>query len=126
MSVKSDRGRAGEEHVCAYLKKHGYTVLERNYRVRGGEIDIIAERSGIIAFVEVKTRKFGSLGNGIDAIDRRKQSLVIRAADRYLEDHPANGKSIRFDAAAVVITTEEHPRVIEMKYIEDAFDAFGI
>lgn len=125
MSVKNDRGRAGEDHVCDHLIKRGYTVLERNYRIKGGEIDIIAERSGVIAFVEVKTRKFGSLDNGIDAVDKRKQSFVIRAADRYLEDHPAGGKSIRFDAAAVVITTEEHPRVIEMKYIEDAFDAIG-
>lgn len=126
MSVKSDRGSAGETYVCEYLQKRGYFIRERNYRVKGGEIDIIAERNGIIAFVEVKSRKFGSLDSAVEAVDRRKQSLVIRAADRYLETHPADGMSIRFDAAAVVITTEEHPRVIEMKYIEDAFDAFGI
>lgn len=126
MSVKSERGKAGEDHVCGYLAERGWKIEARNYRIRGGEIDIIASRNGIIAFVEVKTRKFGSLGDAIEAIDRRKQSFIFRAADIYLEEHPSEYSEIRFDAAAVVITTEEKPRIIEMKYYENAFDAFSV
>ena len=126
MSVKSDRGKVGEDYVCDYLEKRGWKLLERNYRVKGGEIDIIAEKSDIIAFVEVKTRKFGSLSEGIEAVDAKKRRCVIKAADRYLEDFPVSGKEVRFDAAAVTITTEEYPRVLEMKYYENAFDAFTL
>ena len=126
MSKAGERGRVGEDHVCAYLTKRGWTVLERNFRVKGGEIDIIAERSGVIAFVEVKTRKFGSLAEGMDAVDAGKRKHIIYAADRWAEDQPEMHATIRFDVAEVVVTTEEHPRVIEVRYFEDAFDAFAV
>lgn len=124
MSVRHDRGRAGEEHVCVYLAERGYRVAARNFRVRGGEIDIVAENGSVTAFVEVKTRKFGSLTEGMDAVGRKKRSCMIYAADRYLERFPTQGKEIRFDVAEVTVTTEEDPRVLEMKYYEGAFDAF--
>ncbi|MBP5605870.1 MAG: YraN family protein [Ruminiclostridium sp.] len=124
MSVGKSRGNAGEEYVCSYLSERGWTIAARNFRVRGGEIDIIAEKDGIIAFVEVKTRKFGSLDNGIDAVDRNKRRFIIRAADRYLEHDPPGDMTVRFDVAAVEVTTEELPRVIGMRYYENAFDAF--
>ena len=124
MSVRSDRGRAGEEYVCSYLENKGWKIERRNYRIRGGEIDIIASKDDTVAFVEVKSRKFGSIDEAIEAIDRRKQSLVIRAAGRYLNEFPAGDKSVRFDAAAVTVTTEDIPRVLEMKYYENAFDTF--
>lgn len=125
MSVKSERGKAGEEYVSAYLEKRGWRIAGRNYRVKGGEIDIIAVKNGTIAFVEVKTRKFGSLdGDGMTAVDAKKRAAVIRAAQRYLETGAAGGAAIRFDVALVTVTTEEIPRVLGMEYYEDAFDAF--
>ena len=124
MSVSRDRGNAGEEHVCAYLEKRGWTILARNYRIRGGEADIIASRGGIIAFVEVKTRKFGSLTDGMEAIDTAKKKALIRTADRYIQDNPCENVMIRFDVAEVTVTTEDIPRVLDMKYYENAFDAF--
>ena len=126
MSVRSERGKAGEEHVCRYLEKRGWRIAARNYRIKGGEIDIVAEKDGIIAFVEVKTRKFGSLSDGIDAVDAKKRKCVIRAADRYLEEFSDMAHEVRFDAAVVTITTEEAPRVLEMQYYENAFDAFSL
>lgn len=126
MSVNSERGRAGEEYVCGYLEKRGWKIAARNFRVKGGEIDIIAEKSGVIAFVEVKTRKFGSLSDGIEAVDAKKRKCVIRAADRYLEEFSDMAREVRFDAAVVTITTEEAPRVLEMHYYENAFDAFSL
>ena len=118
-------GDIGEDFVCGYLKENGYDILERNFTIRGGEIDIIAEKGCIVAFVEVKTRKFGSLTDGIDAVDKKKREHIIKAADRWAEEQLTSDKNIRFDAAEVVVTTEEHPRVIEMRYYEDAFDAFS-
>ena len=126
MSKAHERGRAGEDHVCEYLINNGWTVLARNYRVKGGEIDIIAVKNDTVAFVEVKTRKFGSLTEGIEAVDAKKRGHIIRAADRWAEENLTVGQNIRFDVAQVVVTTEDFPRVIEMKYYEDAFDAFTI
>lgn len=126
MSTASGRGKAGEEHVCRYLSENGWTIAARNYRIKGGEIDIVAVKEDIIAFTEVKTRKFGSLDDGLEAIDRRKQGLVVRAAERYLESFPPDGREIRFDAAVVTVTTDDIPRVLEMKYYENAFDAFPV
>ena len=124
MSVGSSRGSAGEEYVRSYLAERGWMIAARNFRVRGGEIDIIARKDDIIAFVEVKTRKFGSLDNGLGAVDRNKRRFIIRAADRYLENEPPGAVTVRFDVAVVAVTTEEMPRVLEMRYFENAFDAF--
>ena len=64
---RGDFGRRGEDAACAYLLRHGYSIVERNYRCRRGEIDIIAVKDGGAVFVEVKTRrslKFGTPGHG--------------------------------------------------------------
>ena len=126
MSRQSDRGKAGEQYVSDYLADRGWRIEARNYRIKGGEIDIVASKDGILAFVEVKTRKFGSLTDGTDAITRKKQGFVIRAADRYIQEHPGDTDTVRFDAAIVTVTTEELPRVLEMEYLENAFDAFSL
>ena len=72
----SDIGKIGEELVCRYLIKRGYNIISRNYRIKGGEIDIIAENGDYLAFVEVKTRKPDGLTNGFDAVTKRKQRLI--------------------------------------------------
>ncbi|MBQ3841188.1 MAG: YraN family protein [Ruminiclostridium sp.] len=126
MSVRSERGKAGEEYVCAYLEKRGWRIEARNYRIRGGEIDIVAVKNGILAFAEVKTRKFGSLDEGMNAVDSAKRGALIRAAQRYIEKTQPGDVQIRFDVAEVTVTTEEIPRVLDMKYYEDAFDAFSV
>ena len=74
----SDIGKIGEELVCRYLIKRGYNIISRNYRIKGGEIDIIAENGDYLVFVEVKTRKPDGLTNGFDAVTKRKQRLIIR------------------------------------------------
>lgn len=125
MSTQSVRGKAGEDRVCNYLIDGGWHIEARNYRIRGGEIDIIARKDGVLAFVEVKTRKFGSLTEGTEAVTKKKQSCIIRTADRYIQDNPSDAEEIRFDVAEVTVTTEDIPRVLEMNYMENAFDAFS-
>ena len=123
MSVKSERGAFGEGYVAERLQKEGYIIKERNFRVKGGELDIIAEKDGIIAVVEVKTRKFGSLTEGVEAITRRKMDCIIKAARLYLLKKGIEDKGVRFDVAEVTVTTENIPRVLGFNYYENAFDA---
>ena len=122
MSVRSERGAFGEEQTALYLINRGYRILARNYRRKCGEIDIIAEKDGVIAVVEVKTRKFGSLTEGAAAVTREKQSRIIKAARSYLAETGTEAE-VRFDVAEVTITTENNPRLLEIKYYKNAFDA---
>ena len=126
MSERHDRGRAGEEYVCGWLRDRGWDIAARNYRIRGGEIDIVAQKGNTIAFVEVKTRKAGTLSEGVEAMTPKKQDLIIRTAERYIQEHPDEDREIRFDAAFVTVTTGDIPRVVGMEYLENAFDAFSV
>lgn len=118
---KAETGRLGEESVCRYLESLGYRIKVRNYRIRGGEIDIIAENSEFIAFVEVKSRKPGSLVTGFEAVDKRKQGLIIKTASDYCFKNPTELQP-RFDVAEVIIS---EGRVFSIDYISNAFDTTG-
>ena len=117
----SEIGKLGEDSVCAYLTERGYTISARNYRIKGGEIDIIAENGEYIAFVKVKTRKPQSLVSGFEAVTERKKGLVIRAASDYCCKHPTILQP-RFDVAQVIV---DAGRVIGIDYITNAYDTTG-
>lgn len=117
----SETGKLGEERVCAFLAEKGYRIIARNYRIKGGEIDIIAENGFYIAFVEVKTRKFNSIATGFDAVNRRKKGLIIKTAADYCMKHP-NMLQPRFDVAEV---TAAAGRIVGIDYVENAFDTTG-
>lgn len=119
--TKSEIGKLGEESVCSYLQKQGYRIIARNYRIKGGEIDIIAENGDYIAFVEVKARKPDSLVTGFEAINKRKQGLIIKTAADYCSRHP-NIFQPRFDVAEVII---DNGKVQSIDYITNAFDTTG-
>ena len=119
--TKTEIGKLGEESVCAYLIGQGYRIAERNYRIKGGEIDIIAENGDYIAFVEVKARKPDSLVTGFEAVNKRKQGLIIRTAVDYCCKHP-NVLQPRFDVAEVII---DNGRVCSIDYITNAYDTTG-
>lgn len=114
-----DIGDIGEDYVCGYLKENGYEILERNFTVRGGEIDIIASQGNKIAFVEVKTRKVGALTTGESAITYTKKQRLIKTAKVYLAKR--NIKAFcRFDVAVV---HHDGGNVVFFKYYKSAFDA---
>lgn len=112
-------GNIGEDAVCGFLVRHGYEIIKRNFTVRGGEIDIIAEKADIIAFVEVKTRTVGSMTSAEEAVDLRKQWLIIRTAQAYLQN-AAQPLQCRFDVAVV---ETEGGKVKKLRYYVNAFDA---
>lgn len=117
----SETGRLGEELVAFYLERSGYSILRRNYRIRGGEIDIIAASTDVIAFVEVKTRHEGSMTSGFEAVGARKQRLIIRTALKFLSEFPSDLQP-RFDVAEVTV---RDGRVRKLKYLDSAFDMEG-
>ena len=117
----SDIGKIGEELVCRYLIKRGYNIISRNYRIKGGEIDVIAENGDYLVFVEVKTRKPDGLTNGFDAVTKRKQRLIVRAAADYCCKN-RNLLQPRFDIARVIFDGVKYYKI---DYIKNAFDTTG-
>ncbi len=107
-----------EQKVCDYLSARGYEILERNFAVRGGEIDIIARDRDTIVFVEVKSQRGGDVYSPLEKIDGRKIKKIGKAALIYLkENFPKNVPPVRFDAAAVV----SKGNVEDIEYLENAF-----
>lgn len=100
--IKQQLGNAGESAVTDSLIKDGYTIVARNYRIRGGEIDIIARKDEYLAFVEVKTRK-NNLFPLSEVITLSKQKTIIRTAKHFLSTHTQKtlDTAYRFDVALV-------------------------
>jgi putative endonuclease len=124
MTDKRIKGDFGEEKACLYLAQKGYNITARNFRMKCGEIDIIAENSERLAFVEVKTRKLLGLGRPSDAVNDAKKRKIIKTAQIYLLQNPTK-KYIGFDVIEIVITDSVNPDVVEINHFEDAFDASG-
>ncbi len=100
---KLDEGSRGEEIATQYLKDNGYKIITRNFRIRGGEIDIIAEDAGVLAFVEVKTRTSTQFGTGLEAIGFYKLKALIRSAEIYKATHSNLPDAMRIDAVVVML-----------------------
>ncbi|MFD2246902.1 YraN family protein [Pontibacter ruber] len=108
-------GQSGEAKAATFLEEHGYSILQRNYRAGRAEIDIIAQRAGLLVFVEVKTRATDEFGFPEAAVSPKKEALLLSAAEHYIEE---NGweHDIRFDIIAITLAT---PPVVH--HIQDAF-----
>lgn len=112
-------GNTGESYTVRYLKKKGCKILERNFSCKTGEIDIIAADREYILFVEVKTRRSGSVILPCEAVDRGKQNKLLKTAAFYLQNHPS-ALQPRFDIAEVYICPERY-KLKHIHYIEHAF-----
>jgi len=113
-------GKLGEEYVCAFLKKTGYNIIEKNYKTKHAEIDIIAQKDDIIAFVEVKTREGDGFGEPYEAVTRVKQRTIKSAAIIYMLNY--EDKIASFDIAEVMgVVTSSGLDVLDFNYIEGAF-----
>jgi putative endonuclease len=94
-------GQWGEQVAADYLAARGYAVLERNFRTRHGELDIVARREDALIFVEVKTRASSAYAFPEEAVTRRKQLHLLSAAEDYLESNPQSGPTWQVDVIAV-------------------------
>ncbi len=110
-------GAAGEEFAEEYLTGRGMQVLDRNWRCREGEIDLVLRDGATIVFVEVRLRTHPAFGGAAESIDARKQARIIAAARHYLAGKPES--PCRFDV--VLLDRLDPPR---MRWIRDAFSAW--
>lgn len=115
---KADTGRQGEKEARDFLKKKGYRILQSNYRVRFGEIDIIARDKDTLCFVEVKTRNSWAFGSPFEAVMESKQRKISFVAAYYLKAHNLPDTKARFDIVAVV----RESGYVRCELIKNAFE----
>lgn len=112
-------GYAGEALAAQYLQTKGYQILENNFTIRGGEIDLVAKKGRIWIFVEVKTRTKDSFGYGDESIDRLKKARLRRAVQRYL-DSKIREQDPDYRADLVEITLHpETKKILRIEHFED-------
>ncbi|MBA2937855.1 YraN family protein [Paenibacillus sp. CGMCC 1.16610] len=113
-------GKLGEDAAEAFLISKDYRILERNWRCRTGELDIVAEQAGTLVFIEVRTRRStGRFGIAKESVDVRKQMKVKETAQFYLHRFQKYNNSVRFDVIAVEISLDGATTQIE--HIQGAF-----
>lgn len=117
MSEYKNVGKIGEDTACKYLESKGYEIECRNFRTKAGEIDIIATSpDDVCVFVEVKTRKNDLFGRGSEAVDKKKQTKLIKTAMSY-----RYASSARFDVIEIYYSEFGGFSIREINHIENAF-----
>ncbi len=118
-------GNFGEREAARLLRKSGYKILKKNYTALGAEIDIIARKDNVTAFIEVKTRSIKNLGykeaRPASSVTPEKQRKIIKAAKYYIGHNPADTR-LRLDVIEVYLEDSVRLKVKEIKHIENAFD----
>ena len=121
MNCAGSIGKIGEEMVADFLKSKGYIITAMNYHSKFGEIDIVAESREYVLFVEVKTRKKGSMTTPAEAVSRNKQKKIVLTAYNFLSKLRIN-INYRFDVAEVYYEiTKDGELKADLNYIKNAF-----
>jgi putative endonuclease len=94
-------GKESEKFAVEYLQKQGYTIIQQNYRIRGGEIDIIAQENNTLVFIEVKSRTSTHYGHAIESLTQQQQKRLYKTAITYIHEHKQENKRARFDVIAI-------------------------
>ncbi len=115
------RGKApgawGEDLALRYLARRGYRLVERNYRTRNGEIDLIVRKGDTLVFVEVKLRRTTGFGDPLEAVTPRKQATIRSLAERYLSDREPHFDTVRFDVVGILAARDG----LRIDHVADAF-----
>jgi putative endonuclease len=117
MESKKEIGNQGENEANDFLLQNGYTILQRNWRYRYWEVDIIATKQNILHFIEVKTRTSNNFGYPEASVGIKKMNALKKAAEQFLILHP-NYNLIMFDVVAITILNN---KTHEILMIEDVF-----
>ncbi|HSU17976.1 YraN family protein [Longimicrobium sp.] len=118
VSQNKPMGDRGERMAAEHLERAGWTVLARNFRVGHREVDLVARRGEVVAFVEVKTRAGLGYGHPLEAITAKKRREIQFVAQMWVDRHGREGDSYRYDAIAVLLPTGGEPRI---EHVEDAW-----
>jgi putative endonuclease len=115
----NDAGRDAEDRACEYLRQQGLRLLQRNFRTRRGELDLVLMDGATVVVAEVRSRRHGGYGGALASIDARKRGRIVHATRLLLAQRPAlAGRPLRFDVIAIESTGKLH-------WIRGAFDAGG-
>ena len=117
MSLQQENGRWGEDLAVDYLVRNGIEILQRNWRYKHTEIDIIGKEDGVLVFIEVKTRAYTTFGRPEEMVGERKRQLLIHAASIYSMQSEHDWE-IRFDIIGIV---GQPGRIEEIQHFKDAF-----
>lgn len=101
--TQRETGILGEDVAVNFLKQNGYDILEQNFYYQHGEIDIVAKESESLVFIEVKTRRTAQFGEPEESVTPKKQELLRRTAEGYVQQRNISEISCRFDVVSVVI-----------------------
>jgi len=110
-------GLSGEAVAERWLQRHGWRLLQRRFRSGHRDIDLIAERDGTVAFVEVKARRNGEFGGPLEAVNWRKRRELARSASVWIDRHGRSGESYRFDVIGVIMDGGR----VRVRHVENAF-----
>lgn len=119
MFSSKEKGNIGEAAALRHLIKNGYSILDKNFRTRYGEIDIIGREDGYIAFVEVKTRKDFVMGLPCEAVNINKQHRIARMALLYIAINKLYDCNFRFDIVEIVLKED---KVKYLRLLKNAFE----
>jgi putative endonuclease len=112
-------GKSGEDLACRELERRGYAIIARRYRVRGGELDVVARDGETIVFVEVKARAGRMFGDAVEAVTPLKQLRMTRLAEQYLMRYRLSDCPCRFD----VVSIHYEDSGARVDVFQNAFDA---
>ena len=118
-SAPAARGAWAEDLACRHLIDKGLRLLQRNYRCRHGEIDLVMREGRTIIFVEVRLRSRTDYGSGAESVDTRKQARIFSSAEHYLQRHATLVAKCRFDVVSILKIGGTY----ELDWIKNAFDA---
>ena len=104
-------GARGESLAAKWYEARGYTVVDRNWRTRRGELDLVLEADRILVFCEVKTRTSDAFGAGVEAVTREKQLRIRRLAAQWLDEHDREHRGLRFDVVSILAPRDAQPTI---------------
>lgn len=116
MKIYNPLAREGEEIAAEYLKNKGYKIIDRNFRARNTELDIVAVHKDILVFIEVKTRSSDKFGTPLEQIAYFKLKSLIKAAEFYKISHKNLPDQMRIDAISVQYSSTE-PKIEHVENI---------
>lgn len=119
MATHNDLGELGEELAVEELEKNGYEIVERNWRYKKAEVDIIARKNNVLAVVEVKTRSSDYMGDPQDFVSQKKIKMLVEAVNEYVISKDLDVE-VRFDIIAII----KNENRFSLEHLEDAFFHF--
>lgn len=114
-------GLAGERVAERWLQRQGWRVLQRRFRSGHRDIDLIAERDGLVAFVEVKARSGNQFGGPLEAVNWRKRNELVKSATTWIDRNGRPGEAYRFDVIGVLIAGDR----VRVRHVQNAFSLEG-